>query len=72
MTPLEAIHAGTMTSAEAMGMSDVIGSIEVGKLADIIGFQRDPSRDISEVRNVAFVMQDGRLVTDAPPVLVAA
>lgn len=72
MTPLEAIRAGTLTSAEAMGMSDVIGSVEPGKLADIIGFDGDPSRDISEVRDVAFVLQDGIVVKQASPKPVAA
>jgi imidazolonepropionase-like amidohydrolase len=63
MTPLEAIRAGTLRSAEAMGMSDVIGSLETGKLADIVGVDGDPSKDISRVHNVSFVMQDGAVVT---------
>ena len=63
MTPLEAIRAGTLISAEAMGMSDVIGSLEPGKLADIIGVDGDPSADISRVRHVNFVMQDGAVVS---------
>jgi imidazolonepropionase-like amidohydrolase len=64
MTPIEAIRAGTLTSAAAMGMSDIIGSIEPGKLADIVGFASDPSKDISAVRNVGFVMQDGKVVVE--------
>jgi imidazolonepropionase-like amidohydrolase len=64
MTPLEAIRAGTLTSAEAMGMSDVIGSLEPGKLADIVSVDGDPSKDISSVRRVHFVMQDGAVVTE--------
>ncbi len=62
MTSLEAIRAGTLTSAAAMGMSDVIGSLEVGKLADIVGVDGDASKDISSVRRVGFVMQDGAVV----------
>lgn len=64
MTPLEAIRSGTLFGAEALGMSDVIGSLEPGKLADIVGVDGDPSRDISCVHNVAFVMQDGSVVLD--------
>ena len=64
MTPLEAIRAGTLTSAEAMGMSDVIGSLEPGKLADIVGVDGDPSQDIARVRHAKFVMQDGAVVID--------
>ena len=59
MTSLEAIRAGTLTSAEAMGMSDVIGSIEEGKLADVVGVDGDPAKDITAVHQVRFVMQDG-------------
>lgn len=65
MTPLEAIRAGTLIGAEAMGMSDVIGSLEVGKLADLIGLDGDPSTDISNVHRVRFVMQDGVVISDA-------
>ena len=65
MTPLEAICAGTLRSAEAMGMSDVIGSLEPGKLADIVAVEGDPSRDISKVHDVRFVMQDGAVVIEA-------
>ncbi len=64
MTPLEAVRAGTLTSAEAMGMSDAIGSLEPGKLADIVGVEGDPSSDISAVRHARFVMQDGSVIID--------
>ena len=73
MTPLEAIRAGTLTGAEAMGMSDAIGSLEPGKLADIVGVDGDPSRDIAAVRRARFVMQDGVAIIDpARPGLVPA
>jgi imidazolonepropionase-like amidohydrolase len=65
MTPLEAVRAGTLMGAQAMGMSDVIGSLEPGKLADIVGVDGDVSKDISAVRRAEFVMQDGLVITGA-------
>lgn len=59
MTTSEAIVAGTKTSAEALGLEGIIGTIEVGKLADIIGLSGDPIKDITELQRVQFVMQDG-------------
>jgi imidazolonepropionase-like amidohydrolase len=64
MTPLEAIKAGTLTGAEALGMSDIVGTLEPGKLADIVAVDGDPSKDISSVRRVKFVMQDGKVFID--------
>jgi imidazolonepropionase-like amidohydrolase len=62
MSPLQAIVAGTKVSAEALGMDQVIGTIEVGKLADIIGYDGDPLEDISVLQRVQFVMQGGETI----------
>ncbi|MEA2331460.1 MAG: hypothetical protein QOH58_1598 [Thermoleophilaceae bacterium] len=62
MNPAHAIHAGTLIGAEALGMEDVIGSIEVGKLADIIALPGDPLKDITLLHEVDFVMHDGDLI----------
>jgi imidazolonepropionase-like amidohydrolase len=64
MTPGQAIVAGTLTSAEALGMQDVVGSIEKGKLADIIAVEGNPLADISAVRRVSFVMQGGDVIVN--------
>jgi imidazolonepropionase-like amidohydrolase len=42
-----------------MGMQDQIGSIEVGKLADIVAVPGDPLKDITVLQKVDFVMKDG-------------
>jgi len=64
LTPLEAIRAATTTAAELLDGQDHVGSIEQGKLADIIAVQGDPLTDITILRQVKFVMKGGAVVTD--------
>src|SRR5690606_33083248 len=45
MTPVEALRAGTIVAAQSLGMAQDIGSIEVGKLADLVVLSADPSQD---------------------------
>lgn len=59
MTSVEALRAGSVNAAELMGLSDSIGSISPGKLADIVAVEGDPLNDVSLLRNVQFVMKDG-------------
>jgi imidazolonepropionase-like amidohydrolase len=59
MPPLETIKCATLNAAEMMGMKSTMGSIEAGKLADIIAVEGDPSEDIKVMKNVVFVMKDG-------------
>jgi imidazolonepropionase-like amidohydrolase len=64
MTPIEAIRAATETAAELLGIEDRLGSIEAGKLADIIAVAGDPLVDISILKDVSFVMKSGIVYTD--------
>jgi imidazolonepropionase-like amidohydrolase len=64
MDPMAAIVAGTKVSAEAMGLERQIGTIEIGKLADIIGMAGDPSRDITELQRISFVMLGGNVIVN--------
>ncbi len=59
MPPLEAIRAATLNGATVMGMDAQIGSIEAGKLADIVAVPGDPIKDIAAMTKMAFVMKDG-------------
>jgi imidazolonepropionase-like amidohydrolase len=59
MTPLQAIHAATMVSAELIRSDHELGRIAPGYLADIIAVEDDPSADITAIRDVRFVMKDG-------------
>jgi imidazolonepropionase-like amidohydrolase len=62
MTPMQAIRAATLDAAELLGWGDRVGSIEPGKLADLIGVQGDPLKDIRALETVAFVMKGGAVV----------
>ncbi len=59
MPPLEALQTATRNAAEVLGMWDQIGSLAVGKRADVVAVRGDPGTDISLMRSVEFVMKDG-------------
>ncbi len=59
MTPLQAIRAATLDAAELLGWSDRIGSVEPGKLADLVAVPGDPTKDIGLLQKVNFVMKGG-------------
>jgi imidazolonepropionase-like amidohydrolase len=59
MPAMEAIQAATVSAADLIGVTDKIGSIEKGKLADIIALDGDPTKDIQMMGKVSFVMKDG-------------
>lgn len=65
MSPLEAIVATTKTAAECLGWQDRIGTLEAGKLADLIIVRTDPLaniRSLEQPDNIVLVMQSGRIV----------
>ena len=59
MPAIEAISSATLNGAELLGVSEILGAIEKGKLADIIAVDGDPVKDISVMEKVVFVMKDG-------------
>ena len=61
MPPMDAIKAATLNGAIAYGEDDKLGSIEPGKLADIIVVDGDPLKDITALRKVVLVMLDGTI-----------
>ena len=62
MTNLEALRAATLTGAEAIGLSQDLGSIEPGKLADLVVLDRDPLEDIHNSTAIHYVMKNGELL----------
>lgn len=62
MTPWQIIQAATLNAADLLDQADRVGSIEAGKLADIVATAGDPSLDVSELQRVKFVMKDGTVI----------
>jgi imidazolonepropionase-like amidohydrolase len=59
MPAMQTIQSATMSAADLIGITDIVGSIENGKLADIIAVDGDPIKDIQAMGRVKFVMKDG-------------
>ena len=64
LTAMEAIVAATRDAAEAIGLADRVGTVEAGKLADLVGVAGDPLGDIGSLANVTFVMKEGVIHRD--------
>ncbi len=62
MTPLQAIQSATLNAADLLGWSDRAGSLDAGKLADLIAVEGDPLADITRLETVRFVMKGGVVV----------
>ena len=61
MPAIETIQSATVNAADLLGVSEIVGSIEKGKLADIIAVVGDPVKDIQAMGKVKFVMKDGMI-----------
>lgn len=64
-SPVEALRAGTIMPATSLGMQKDIGSLEVGKLADLVVLDADPTIDIRNSEKISKVMLGGRLYDSA-------
>ena len=61
MDPMSAIAAATVNAADLLGLSPEIGTIEAGKVADIVAVRGDPLADVGALREMSFVMARGRV-----------
>ena len=57
--PMVAIKSATIEAAKLLNIDDRLGSIEVGKLADLVAVKGDPLKDITLMQDMKFVMKDG-------------
>ena len=62
MKPIDALLSATSVDAELLGVASKLGTLEKGKLADIIAMPGDPTADITATERVFFVMKDGQIV----------
>ena len=66
MAPIDALKAGTSNDADLFGIAQKVGTLEKGKLADIIAMPGDPTTDITATEHVSFVMKDGKIIRNGP------
>jgi imidazolonepropionase-like amidohydrolase len=62
LTPLQSIQSATINAADLLGWSDKVGTLDVGKWADIIAVDGDPLQDVTTLERVKFVMKGGDVV----------
>jgi imidazolonepropionase-like amidohydrolase len=75
MTPLAALRTAMSVDAQLLGVADKLGTLEAGKLADVIAVAGDPSVDLAAMTKVLFVMKDGAIqhpLAPLPPPAVRA
>lgn len=65
-TPMQAIQSATIWAADLLGKRNELGSVAVGKKADLVAVSGDPLADVSTLERVSFVMKDGKVVKPYP------
>jgi imidazolonepropionase-like amidohydrolase len=66
MAPIDALKSATSSDAELLGVAQKLGTLEKGKLADIIAMPGDPTVDITATERVSFVMKEGKIIRNGP------
>ena len=67
MAAIDALKSATSNDAELLGIAQKVGTLEKGKLADIIAMPGDPTTDITATERVSFVMKEGKVIRNGPP-----
>ena len=62
MPNIEAIKSATLETAKLLKIDSELGSISVGKLADLVAVRGNPIQDINNIENISFVMKDGVVI----------
>src|SRR6476469_6396350 len=66
MTPIDALKSATANDADLLGIAQKVGTLEKGKLADVIAVPGDPTADITATERVSFVMKEGKVIRHGP------
>jgi imidazolonepropionase-like amidohydrolase len=69
MSPIDALRSATANDAELLGIAQKVGTLEKGKLADVIAMAGDPTADITATERVSFVMKEGKIIRQGPPII---
>ena len=67
MPNIDALRSATSSAADLLGLAQKVGTLEKGKLADIIAMPGDPTQDITATERVSFVMQGGKVIRNGTP-----
>src|SRR5262249_13049526 len=67
MTPINALKSATASDAELLGVTAKVGTLEKGKLADVVAIPGDPTAAITASERVSFVMKEGKIIRNGPP-----
>lgn len=71
MPPMAAIRSATLEAARVVGLEKELGTVDAGKLADLVGVPGDPLADIRQMTRVSFVMKGGTVHKQPGPAPVA-
>src|SRR5205814_4063406 len=66
MSPIDALKSATANDAELLGVAQKLGTLETGKLADVVAMPGDPTQDITATERVSFVMKEGKIIRNGP------
>jgi len=61
MAPIDAIRAGTLNGARSLGLDGDLGSLQVGKLADMVVLDQNPLENIRNTTSIAYTIANGRV-----------
>jgi imidazolonepropionase-like amidohydrolase len=65
ISPLDVIRIATYNSAVFLGKADQLGSVDTGKLADLVLLSKDPTVDINNAKSIVFVMKNGQMIDES-------
>jgi imidazolonepropionase-like amidohydrolase len=66
LAPIDALKTATSNAADLLGIAQKTGTLEKGKLADIIAMPGDPTTDMTATERVSFVMKEGKIIRNGP------
>ena len=67
MPPIDALKSATANDGQLLGVAQKVGTLEKGKIADVIAMAGDPTADITATERVVFVMKEGKIIRHGPP-----